>query len=380
MRLVIDGRRLGRERTGVGRYLEILLHEWSRTGLPLEPTIVVLKDPAARAAIPNCSTIERVVVGTNWPGLAWECWGLGQILRPDDLLFAPTNLVPPNWRGRTALVLFDALQEVLPKTFSRWARWRFGLRYRLAAQRADRVIVPSQSTASDVARIYGVPADRLRVIYPAPDHGFRLYDPGSEIVRQARQTAGVESNPFFLFVGKRSQRRNIPAIVQAFRRVHEQRPDHRLLFVGPDASGIDGQPLRAERGITVAGHVTDEVLQGLMASATALLYPSDYEGFGLPIVEALASGCPVITLRNSALIEAGGEAAWYLDAADPRALADTMLRVMLDDTERNKRVRLGLNHAANLRPARFAERVKHELVSLAAEGLRPARSVTLRAG
>src|SRR4029079_7576521 len=105
--------------------------------------------------------------------LAWECLGLGRELRPGDLLFAPANLVPATWTGRTVLILYDTLAWSVPESFPRHVRWRFGWRYRLAAQRAARVLVPSRATARDVARVHGVPEGWLRVVFPGPEPSFR---------------------------------------------------------------------------------------------------------------------------------------------------------------------------------------------------------------
>src|SRR3954463_2960759 len=92
-RLVIDGHRLTPERTGVGRCLESLLADWAETGLPLAETVVVLRERGGLSRVPQAPGLEARVVGEGWPGLAWECLGLGRVLRPDDLLFAPANLV-----------------------------------------------------------------------------------------------------------------------------------------------------------------------------------------------------------------------------------------------------------------------------------------------
>lgn len=381
MRLVIDGRRLTASRTGVGRYLEALLREWADAGAwPCPDRRIILQDPTGFDRVPRGERAHAEVIGTGWPGLAWEIFGLGRALRPGDLLFAPANLVPPTWRGPTVLVLHDAIQEVLPGGFPWHVRWRFGLRYRQAARRASRVIVPSEATARDVARIYGVAPDRLRVIHQAPDPGFRPMGPGSDLGRMARAAVGVEAARFFLFVGKRSRRRNVPAILEAFARHRHRHPSDRLVFVGPDGPG--GRAEAFGPGVVGAGHVAEAILRGLLNEATALLYPSDYEGFGLPIVEAMACGCPVLTLKNSALVEAGAEAAWYLPSADPTGLAEAMHALAVDPALRAHWSALGLARVARLSGARFAEEVRSELVETATGSVtRPTRaSRTARAG
>jgi alpha-1,3-rhamnosyl/mannosyltransferase len=261
--------------------------------------------------------------------------------------------------------MFDAVQEVLPAGFPRLLRWRFAARYRRAATQADVVIVPSRSTALDVERCYGVARSRSCVIPPGVGRSFRPIPADSPMVTQARQAAGLDEQAFFLFVGKRSERRNVPVLLDAFREHRIKYPIHRLVFVGPPGARADSARLRLEPGVVVMGHVAEPVLHGLLASATALLYPSEYEGFGLPILEALASGCPVVTLRSSALPEAGGDAAIYLDRADPQALAEAMERLVNDPGERVRRISLGLAHAQTLRSSTFADAVKREILALA---------------
>ena len=256
MRLVIDGRRLTAERTGVGRYLESLLADWAETGPPLPTTLVVLHDPAGLDRVPRCEGLRAEVVGAGWPGLVWERFGLGRVLRRGDLLFAPTNLIPDGWRGPTVLVLFDALLEARPGDFPRLVRWRFRDRYRRAARRADCVIVPSGATARDAVRLLGVDPGRIRTIPPAVEPGFRPLPADAAEVRSARSALGIRADPFFLFVGKRSRRRHVPEILAAFDRHRRDFPEHRLVFAGPAVGRLDaawGGRGRACRGAGLAG-------------------------------------------------------------------------------------------------------------------------------
>ncbi len=368
MRLVIDGRRLTAGRTGVGRYLELLLQDWAVSGPPLPETLVVLRDRAGLARVPYGSGILAEVVGEGWPGLIWERWGLARRLGPGDVLFAPTNLIPSAWRGRSVLVMHDTLIESIPDSFSGLVRWRFAGRYRRAAGRADRILTPSEATRRDVLHHYGVPSNRVKVIHPASDGCFRPQGPCSEEVLEARARVGLGSAPFFLFVGKTSARRNVPAILDAFARHRQAHPDHRLVFVGPgDDDAV--RPVE-DPSILRPGHVAEPVLRGLMADALALLYPSEYEGFGLPIVEAMASGCPVVTLRRGAMLEAGGDAAWYLDQPDPADLALAMSTLATNLSVRVSRIARGLAQAERFSPSRFADGVKAEIRDVA--GFHPA--------
>jgi glycosyltransferase involved in cell wall biosynthesis len=361
-RLVIDGRRLTADRTGVGRYLEGLLGAWAESGPPTDEAVLVLHDRGGLARVPQVPGLEVRVVGERWPGLVWEWFGLGLVLRADDLLFAPTNLVPAVWTGPTALVLFDTLQEARPGDFSTLTRWRFGRRYRRAALSADRVIVPSRATEEAVRRVYGVPEDRLRRVEPAVEPIFRPRSEDTPEVREARAAAGLgPAERFFLFAGKRSKRRNVPAILDAFRRHRARFPADRLVFVGPGPDRMQGG------GILDAGHVGEAVLAGLLASTRALLYPSEAEGFGLPIIEAMASGSPVLTLRRPGLVEAGGDAAEYLDEAEPEAMAEAMARLAEAGPYRAERVAKGLVHAAQFGRQRFASRINAVLRELAGD-------------
>ena len=364
MRLVIDGQRLAANRTGVGRCLESLLKDWSGSGWPLEETLLVVRDPEGLNRVPSSSGLRTLVVGRNWPGLIWENLGLGRVLRTGDLLFAPANLVPLTWRGPTVAVLYDTLPWSVPTSFPWHVRWRFGWRYRLAARRATRVVVPSQSTARDVARIHRTPASRVEVVYPGPEPCFRPLLQGSPVVSRARLSVGLRDEPFFLFVGKRSKRRNVPALLEAFARHLTRFPEHRLVFVGPD--GDAGLSLDS-RGVLKGGHVDEATLHGLYASALGLIYPSDHEGFGLPVVEAQACGCPVITLANSALVESGGNAAYYLASASVEEMERALEALSIDHILRVSLEIRGLENASRFRCEDFGEGVKQAIQAVARE-------------
>lgn len=359
-RLVVDGRRLVAGRTGVGRYLESLLSEWARSEMPAPDIVVALSDDSGLELVPKVAGMTARVVSPGLPGLLWERFGLSRLLRPDDLLFAPTNLVPWGWRGQTILVFFDALQETRPGDFPRVLRWRFGSRYRLALRKAHRIIVPSETTAADLVRLYRIARERLVVIYPSADRSFQPLGRTDPQFVATGVEARLSGRSFFLFVGKKSKRRNIEAIHEAFRQTRLRLPDHSLVFVGESVPGAVAN-LPDQPGHLDLGYVSETTLRWLLTSATALLYPSEHEGFGLPIVEAMASGCPVITLKREALLEAGGIGPIYLENAAPALLAEAMIEMATNSIARAARVEAGLRSASRFSPQTFAAAVRREL-------------------
>src|SRR5205823_6152099 len=126
----------------------------------------------------------------------------------------------------------------------------------------------------------------------------------------------------------------------------------------------------AGSGVVNAGHVEEETLHALLASALALLYPSDHEGFGLPVVEAQACGCPVVTLRNSALTESGGDAAWFLESADREEMAQALQVLASDRAVRADFSARGLANVARFRRADFAQGAREDIRKVAGLGSR----------
>jgi alpha-1,3-rhamnosyl/mannosyltransferase len=289
MKLWIDGHRLTSRRTGVGRVLELLLDEWSAKGWPLPRPTLVTQEPVGPRRWFGLDVVSR---GRRLPGVIWRHTVLAPLVQPEDLLFCPTNLLPRTLASRRVLFVFDTLLETVPHTFSNRVRARFRGRYRSSARRASLVLVPSEATRRDVLDRLGVDPGRIRIAPLAVDP---IFEPDAA-ARLTPRTHDPLAVPTLLVVGKRSKRRGFESTLAAFASFREEAPRARLVVVGPGE-----EPIPSVDGLVAFPHLPDLELAHLYQSAFALIYLSEYEGFGLPIVEAQASGCPVVTSRGGAL-------------------------------------------------------------------------------
>jgi glycosyltransferase involved in cell wall biosynthesis len=225
------------------------------------------------------------------------------------------------------------VHDLVPLRFPEWAQpatvRMHGPKYVHAARTCDRVFVNSRFTGAEVAELLGVPEERIVVAYPGIDPRFHAEGKRADL-----------GGPYVLGVSTLEPRKNLPALVAAFSLLRRRRPELTLVLVG--AAGWEERSLEAE-GVRLLGFVPDEELARLYRGAAALAYPSRFEGFGIPVVEALASGTPAVVSSHPSLDEASGEAAWRVDPDDPGAFADALEEALAGSAERRER---GLAHAA----------------------------------
>jgi len=271
-----------------------------------------------------------------------------------DVLFAP-NFVPPPTRARRVVVtVHDLAFRLFPETSPAGTRaWLEALP--AALDRAARVLVPSESTKRDLLREYGVDAERVRVTPLGVDPD-RYRPAPAERVEEARARFGIEG-PYLLFVGAVEPRKNLPLLVRAFAKVAPGAPAAMLVIAGagvpwnPEgddqlARALDEVPASVAERVIRTGYVRPADKVALLTGARALVYPSTYEGFGLPVLEAMACGAPVLTSRSSALPEVVGEAALRVDPADADAVATAMEDLLTDTALREALRAKGLARVA----------------------------------
>jgi glycosyltransferase involved in cell wall biosynthesis len=331
MHITVNGFRLAGQRTGVGRYIQALLREWGNW-LGKEQVRVLVPAPLSdeeACRIP----FEVRVVGRGWPALAWENLFLPRRLPANAVLFCPSYTMPLGFRGK-GVVSNLGIYEAMPEQFPWWHRYRYGRLFAHSARRATLVIANSQSTRSDIARHYGVPAERIRVVLPGVDGVFRPREVGEEM-RPLRQRLGLGPAPYLLYVGKLSHRRHVPELLSAFdllkRREHFP---HHLVVVGPNPLGWDiggaMAALDSRADVHYVPHLDWESLACLYAGAALFVLPTEHEGFSFTILEAMASGAPVVTLDHAALEGGLRQAVVLAPSPSVADLAATILPCLQD--------------------------------------------------
>jgi glycosyltransferase involved in cell wall biosynthesis len=269
-----------------------------------------------------------------------------------DVFFAP-NFVPPPTRSRNVVTVHDLAFRMFPETAPQSTRWWLS-RVDRALGEASRVIAVSQCTKRDLMEIYGVPENRIEVI----PHGVNrevFRPPAPQDVGTVRRRLGL-AGPYLLYLGGIEPRKNLPRLVSAFAGLPATiRPT--LVIAGggvewnPEGpavlrSALRNIPEQARSKVILTGYLAERDKVALLGGADALVYPSRYEGFGLPVLEAMACGTPVLTSNVSALPEIAGDAAVLVDPENVRAIAEGIERLVTDEELRERlRVR-GLARAA----------------------------------
>jgi alpha-1,3-rhamnosyl/mannosyltransferase len=234
-------------------------------------------------------------------------------------------MYPPQGGGVRATTIHDLVPLHHPEWTTARTRSMHGRKYENAAATCDVFFVNSAYTGRDVSTTFGVPSERIRVAHPAPKDVYRPDGPAADL-----------GAPYVLTVATLEPRKNLQVLVDAYRLL-----DGELTLAIVGAEGWGEQPLLDAPGIRRLGYVDDEELARLYRGAAVVAYPSRFEGFGIPVIEAMACGVPVAVSAHESLDEASGPAALRADPEDPAAFAAAIERAV---AERDRLAALGLEH------------------------------------
>ncbi|MBI1875433.1 MAG: glycosyltransferase family 4 protein [Acidobacteria bacterium] len=380
MHIAIDARELCGRPTGVGRYLSHLLTAWGDMA-ETRGHRFTLYTPAPidiQTVAPRARALDLVVqVIGGHPGAIWEQIRLASALRRDrpDVLFAPAYTSPLRCGVPTVLTVHDISFEAHPE----WYRWREGTRLRWLTRRAARaarlVLTDSEFSKRELVERMGISANAIRVIRlgvseprpstvrpfdrlgvvpsaveggepqgrPKPSRGTTAPDAGPSTTPGARASQ-AEREPLVLFVGSLFNRRRLPDLLSAFRDLTRTHPGARLEIVGEDRTypHQDLAALAVRLGIpervSLRSYVSDEELVRLYERASVFGFLSEYEGFGLTPLEALAAGVPIVVLDTAVARELYGDAAVYVGRGDVGGTAAALAQLISDADARRRRL------------------------------------------
>jgi glycosyltransferase involved in cell wall biosynthesis len=237
--------------------------------------------------------------------------------------------------GRYIVTIHDVIPLVLPWAFPIRHRFVLGMAFTRIRRQADMVIVPSSAAAEDVVHFLGVERERIRVIPMGCEARFQPSEEATQTAALRRRYDLPER--YILFVGTLEPRKNVKTLLQAFAQVIAETPRNDLKLVIAGGKGWGGEDymamveaLKLHNHVRFTGFVDDDHLPDLYRGALLFVYPSLYEGFGLPVLEAMACGTPVITSNRTSLPEVAGDAALLVDPIQPEALAAAMSSIMND--------------------------------------------------
>jgi glycosyltransferase involved in cell wall biosynthesis len=362
MRIGIDARKL--HDFGIGTYLQNLLKELIRLDGDAQYVVLCRQDDVAwlRALGPG---IEPVVTrASNYSireqiEVPWRLWRAGV-----TLFHTPHYVLPVLVPCRAIVTIHDCIHLMFPqylpnrlalyyaRFFMWWGTWR-----------ARRVLTVSEASKRDILRFCRIPAGKVTVIHNAIDDRFRQAPPADEVDRIRERFQLHE--PFVLYVGNVKPHKNLERLIEAIHHLHENGYDHlKLLVIGSDISKYATlrraiHQYNLHRYVRFLGFVPDRTLEILYRLTSVFVFPSLYEGFGLPPLEAMACGAPVVTSNTSSLPEVVGDAAVLVDPTDSRAIAEGLAHVLADPNLRADLQRRGVERARSFSWSAGARAVRH---------------------
>ena len=326
--ITIDARML--ESSGIGTYLRHLLE--SLAAMENEYSFRVIgRQEELFAGLPR-GKFQFVAARSPIYSLS-EQWEIARLARPCQLLHSPHYNAPLLYRGKLVVTIHDLIHLTDP-AFKKTPASRFYARpmFHLVARRADRLIADSEFTKQQIVEHLGVAPQKVVVIYLGVSDRFHPLDP-EQACRRASSVLGLE-RPYLLFVGNLKPHKNVRTLIRAFALLCSQRDFNRhLVILGDDrkwkAALVDEcAKLGIGERVLFAPHLPGEELPWVYAAADVLVMPSLIEGFGFPVLEAMACGTPVVCSRAASLPEVAGDAAEYFDPASAEDLAAALQRVL----------------------------------------------------
>ncbi|MFF3856354.1 glycosyltransferase family 4 protein [Micromonospora sp. NPDC002575] len=341
-RVLIDATSVPADRGGVGRYVDGLLGALGKVcGQGVDLAVVGLRTDLERYSrmLPGAEIVAAPAAVAHRPArLAWEQTGLPLLAQQvgAQVLHSPFYTCPLRAGCPVTVTVHDATFFTEPEHYDKSRRTFFRSAIKTSLRRAARVIVPSKATRDELIRLLDADPTRIDVAYHGVDHA-AFHAPGEEEKARVRARLGLGDSSYVAFLGAKEPRKNVPNLIRGWARAVADRQDPPALVI----AGGQGHDDDIDRAVAEVpshlrllrpGYLRYADLPGFLGGALVAAYPSYGEGFGLPILEAMACAAPVLTTPRLSLPEVGGDAVAYTSEAPEQIAAD--LAALLDDEQR----------------------------------------------
>lgn len=351
------------EKTGVEWYAFFLIQELKKI-IPSSDKVILYSREALRD--------ELSVLPPNWSQkvLSWppkRLWtqirlSLEMLIHAPDVLFIPAHVAPVIHSKRAVAVIHDIAALRYPECYNWFERWYSLWFARYAGKHLWRIITPSEFTKTELVNGAYAASGNVYSVKHGFDKKYRVISDAAAI-REVLAKYGIRQ-PYILSVGRLERKKNTAGIVKAFEKIKLDNParleDLRLVLAGKAGFGFEKiQELilksPCKKDIILPGWISENDLPAIVNGANVFIFPSFYEGFGLPVLEAMACGAPVICSNNSSLKEIGGDAAVYIDPENIGELAAKMNHLLIDENLRKEKIARGLEQAKKFSWEKCAE-------------------------
>lgn len=328
---------------GIGIYIQNLISSYPLFNTSYHFRLYVSVSEKAKVRAPREWELRETHYGKYSPG-EFLLFGRQALKDGVDLFHAPHYTLPSGLRGHSVVTIHDLIHLKLPQYFSLAQRGYARFMVGQAARHAGAVITSSENTKADLLHLFGIAEERVRVVHLGISESFHPIEAAR--IEQFRKKH-VLAEPYLLFVGNVKQHKNIATLIKAFSRVRSRHPELRLVFVGgtclQDQSLAQlARDLGVNALIRDLGRISEEDVLGAYNAAEMLVFPSLYEGFGFPVVEAMACGIPTVVSNGGSLPEVAGDASILCDPHEPDSFVEAIEILLTDSARRAALIKLGL--------------------------------------
>jgi len=373
MKIGIDAREIQQGViTGIGRSLANFIHYFGQH----EKAHSLVMFSEKTIPVPFHGNVKQVVIEAS-PTLLWDQWKLPMALKANhiDLFYSPYYKVPLSTRVPVVNQILDLMYLVFPaykRNIGILGRLYYDTFGKAFARKSMSIITDSEHAKDDITRIWKVKPEKIAVI-PLGVAGRYVPVNDEALSSQVRQRLGLPDQ-YILYLGNFKPHKNVTSLVLAFQRIEKSFPEYRLVLAGPlDSNGVEMQALVSKEGLQDRVVFTDTIREedcpeALLSMADLFVFPTLYEGFGLPPLEAMACGTPVITSNLTAVPEVVGHAGVMVNPLDVDELSRAIAALLEDPEKRGRYSRKGLERSRLFSEERTAGRIYQHIISLL-EGL-----------